>query len=81
MRRIRESQGLELAEIAQTTKIAMMHLVAIEDEKWGELPAIVYTRGFVRELAKLLKLDPAQVDRTYLRRLRDGFATLGRAME
>ena len=81
LRRIRESHGLELAEIAQTTKIAMMHLVAIEEEKWAELPAIVYTRGFVRELAKILKLDPAQVDRTYLRRLREGFTALGRALE
>jgi DNA-binding transcriptional regulator YhcF (GntR family) len=35
----------------------------------------------VRELAKNLKLDPAQVDRTYLKRLREGFAALGRSVE
>jgi flagellar biosynthesis protein FlhG len=81
LRRIRESQGLELAEIASRTKISLTHLRAIEEEQFGELPAIVYVRGFVREVAKLLKLDPAHVDRTYLKRLREGFAALGRPLE
>jgi flagellar biosynthesis protein FlhG len=81
LRRIRESQGVELAEIAARTKIAVAHLRAIEDEQFADLPALVYARGFVRELAKNLKLDPAQVDRTYLKRLREGFAALGRSVE
>ena len=37
----------------------------------GHLPATVYVRGFVTELAKYLRLDPAQVQRTYLRRMRE----------
>ena len=58
-----------------------MHLRAIEDESFGDLPAIVYTRGFVRELAKVLRLDPAHVDKSYLRRMRDGLAALGKPVE
>lgn len=81
LRRIRESQGVELAEISARTKISLTHLRAIEEEQFADLPAIVYSRGFVRELAKILKLDPAQVDRTYLKRLREGFAALGRPVE
>ncbi len=81
LRRVRESQGLELAEIARQTKIAASHLSAIEEERWEELPAPVYARGFVRELAKVLKLDPMQVDRTYAKRLREGYASIGRASE
>lgn len=81
LRKIRESQGIELPEIAARTKISLTHLRAIEEEQFGDLPAIVYVRGFVREVAKLLKLDPAQVDRTYLKRLREGFASLGRPTE
>jgi flagellar biosynthesis protein FlhG len=34
----------------------------------------VYTRGFVQQLAKFLKLDPTQVTKTYLRRLRESRA-------
>ena len=44
------------------------HLQAIEEERFDDLPALVYMRGFLVELAKYLRLDPPQVQRTYLRR-------------
>ncbi len=69
--KVRESRGIELEDIAKATKISMSHLKAIEAEAFAELPALVYTRGFVQELAKYLKLDAAQVTKTYIRRLRD----------
>ena len=81
LRRVRESLGIDIVDIAARTKIARAHLVAIEDESFADLPALVYARGFVRELAKSLKLDPAQVDRSYLRRMREGLAALGKPVE
>jgi flagellar biosynthesis protein FlhG len=69
--KVRESMGVELSEIARETKISVSHLAAIEAEAFDELPALVYTRGFVQQLAKFLKLDPTQVTKTYLRRLRE----------
>jgi flagellar biosynthesis protein FlhG len=69
--KVRESLGVELQEIARETKISVAHLAAIEAESFDELPALVYTRGFVQQLAKFLKLDPTQVTKTYLRRLRE----------
>jgi flagellar biosynthesis protein FlhG len=71
LRKVRESHGIELSEIAKLTKISSTHLQAIEAERYAELPALVYTRGFVQQLAKFLKLDPTQVSKTYLRRLRE----------
>jgi flagellar biosynthesis protein FlhG len=71
LRRVRESQGVDLAEIAQRTKISKVHLEALERESTSELPALVYVHGFVQQYAKFLKLDPAQVSKTYIRRLRD----------
>lgn len=71
LRKVRESQGIEIAEISSRTKISKAHLVALEEETYDGLPAIVYVRGFVTELAKYLRLDPAQVQRTYLRRMRE----------
>jgi flagellar biosynthesis protein FlhG len=71
LRKVRDSQGIELQEISAKTKIAKTHLQAIEDEDFASLPAIVYVRGFVAELAKYLKLDPAQVQKTYVRRMRE----------
>lgn len=69
LRKVRESQGATLAEISAKTKIAKSHLAAIEEERFADLPAAVYVRGFVSELAKFLKLDVAQVQRTYARRM------------
>jgi flagellar biosynthesis protein FlhG len=69
--KVREAMGAELSEIARETKISIAHLTAIENEAFDELPALVYTRGFVQQLAKFLKLDPTQVTKTYLRRLRE----------
>ena len=54
------------------------HLRAIEQDDFEELPALVYTRGFVQELAKCLRLDPSQVARTYLKRMREALALSGR---
>ena len=34
------------------------------------MPAAVYVRGFVTEVAKCLRLDPEQVSQSYLRRYR-----------
>jgi hypothetical protein len=34
------------------------------------LPALVYVRGFVTEVAKCLRLDPVQVAHTYVRRVK-----------
>ncbi|HET9958394.1 MAG TPA: helix-turn-helix domain-containing protein [Polyangiaceae bacterium] len=69
--KVREAQGIEIEDIAKHTRISIAHLKAIESEAFSELPALVYTRGFVQQLAKFLKLDPTQVSRTYLHRMRE----------
>ena len=70
LRRVRESQGIEVGELSARTKITKQHIRAIEEEQFHELPPAVYIRGFVGELAKLLKLDVTQVTRTYMKRVR-----------
>ncbi len=71
LRRIRESRGVELKEVAAKTKISGVHLAAIEEEAFDRLPPLVYVRGFLVEVAKFLRLDPSQVARTYLRRAKE----------
>ncbi len=70
LRRVRQSQGISLKEIGRTTKISMTHLQAIEEDTFENLPAEVYTRGFVGQVAQLLGLDATQATRTYIRRMR-----------
>ena len=80
LRKVRESQGLELIEISTKTKIARAHLHAIEEERFDDLPALVYTRGFLVELAKQLRIDPLHVQKTYLRRMREELASRGKEL-
>lgn len=70
LRAVRESQGLEIREISQRSKIGQGYIRAIEEDDYASLPALVYVRGFVFEIAKLLRLDPEQVSRTYIKHYR-----------
>lgn len=70
IRQVRESQGVELRDISARTKVGLSYLEAIEGDSFALLPAPVYVRGFVTELAKFLRLDSAQVSRTYVKRYR-----------
>jgi flagellar biosynthesis protein FlhG len=74
LRKIREARGLDLAEISQRTKISERHLRSIEEERFGDMPAAVYVRGFVTEYARMLRIDAPRVAESYLRRLRQAVA-------
>ncbi len=72
LRRLRESSGLTLGEIAHRTKISPMRLDQIEQEMFERLPATVYLRGFVLEYAKVLGFpQPQEVAGVYLARYRE----------
>jgi cytoskeletal protein RodZ len=58
-----------VAEIAQTTRIPARVLRLIENDRFEELPADVFVRGFLRAYARAVSLDEAEVmalyDRAY----------------
>ena len=56
--RARETQGLDLVDVAQQLKFAPRHIEAIEQERFEALPGSTFARGMVRNYARLLKLDP-----------------------
>lgn len=58
--RIRRERGIELEDICNRAKISMVYLTAIEEQRYADLPARVYVRGFVTEYARYLKIDPAR---------------------
>lgn len=71
LRRIRVSLGIELEEISTITKVNDVHLRAIEANAYDVLPAPVYLRGFLKQIAKCLSLDPARVADSYTDRMRE----------
>jgi cytoskeletal protein RodZ len=66
LRRVREALGFSLKDLAARTKIGHWHLENIERERYADLPAQVYLRGFLTSLARELKLDPQRVAKGYL---------------
>ncbi|MGO9257470.1 MAG: helix-turn-helix domain-containing protein [Bryobacteraceae bacterium] len=48
----REARGISLRQIAETTKIGVRYLEAIERGAFEELPGGAYTVGFIRQYAR-----------------------------
>ncbi len=67
LRRIRLELGIELEEIATTTKVSPYYLECVETNCYDDLPSTVYVRGFVKEFAKCLGLDPNEVADSYMK--------------
>jgi flagellar biosynthesis protein FlhG len=68
LRRTRLRLGLEIEQIAAVTKINPLYLRFIEDERFDDLPAAVYVRGFICSFAKHVGLDMDLVARSYMAR-------------
>lgn len=68
LRKVRDSYKISLEEMATITKVTKNYLNAIEDENYKKLPAAVYIRGFVIQIAKVLKLPHEKVATAYLAR-------------
>lgn len=58
LRQARLARNLELEAIAGQTKIPARYLAALERERFDLLPGDAYARGFLREYAQILELDP-----------------------
>jgi cytoskeleton protein RodZ len=57
LRQARTERGVELSEVERATKIRAKFLEAMEEDRWGALPAPVYARGFLDIYARYLGLD------------------------
>ena len=68
LRRSRLRRGLELEQIAETTKISVSYLRCLEEDHYSGLPAPVYVRGFVTAYARCVGLEPKSVAASYMQR-------------
>lgn len=58
LRTAREAKFIDLARVERDTKIRAHYLSALERGDYRELPAAVYTKGFLRNYGLYLGLDP-----------------------
>ncbi len=57
----RESRALSIADVAQQLKLSPWQVEALEADDYTRLPGPVFVRGFIRNYARLVKLDGATV--------------------
>jgi cytoskeleton protein RodZ len=67
LRSAREEKGVSLAQAEAATMIRRSYLQALEDDDHSHLPGAVYTKGFLRNYAMYLGLDPSHVLSIYHR--------------
>ena len=68
LQRLREAREIDLGQINLSTKISLSNLRFIEEDDLDALPAPVYLRGFLRQIAQHLGVDPDWVVTGYMAR-------------
>lgn len=58
LRAAREARGIALSEVAATLKLGVRQLEALERGDWQVLPGATFVRGFVRNYARFVQIDP-----------------------
>lgn len=71
LRQVRLQRGLDLDDVALSTRISPRNLQAMEESDYMTLPAEVFTRGFYSLYAKCLALDQQEVLGLYDRERKD----------
>jgi hypothetical protein len=66
LRQVRMARGLTMLQLSERTRISARHLENVEGDRYDALPATVYLRGILMNLARELGLDGLRVSKSYL---------------
>ena len=61
LKALRESKRIRLRRIANETRIGMMYLEDLEEERFDRFPGEFYFQSFTKEYARSLGLNPQEV--------------------
>jgi len=61
LRLAREAAGLSVDDVAQQLKLAPRQVQALEDDDFQHLPGRTFARGFARNYARFIQVDPDRV--------------------
>ena len=68
----REEQGISLGDMEARSRLSVAQLRALEEEDLALLPEPVYVRAFIRNVAQVLRIDPAPLLADYSNRYGSG---------
>lgn len=66
LQQVRGQRGISVRDLSLRSRIGLRYLEAIESFEIEALPREVYLRGYLREIARALGLDPDQLVQDYL---------------
>jgi len=69
LRKIRELRDVPMERLIEVTRVRRSYLAAIEQDQFDKLPAPVFVRGFLMQIARELKIPSQQLVSSYLGRL------------
>jgi cytoskeleton protein RodZ len=75
LREAREKRGVSLRQIANSTRISVMSLEALERSDLSRLPGGIFTRAFIRAYAQEVGLDPDRTIQDFIAELPPEAAT------
>jgi cytoskeleton protein RodZ len=58
---LRQHKGISLRDIAETTKISIRFLQAIEEEDYDQLPGGIYNTSYIRQYAREIGYEEAKL--------------------
>jgi len=64
---IRRNRGISLRQIAESTKIGIRALEAIEQGEFKKLPGGIYTTSYIRQYARAIDYDESEILAVYQR--------------
>ncbi len=67
LRKVREYKQLTIPKLSEITKINPFYITAIENMEPANLPAVVFVRGYVVQIAKAMGLDDKKVADSYMK--------------
>lgn len=77
MRKAREAHGVSLRQIAETTKLSVRALEALERNDISLLPGGIFSRAFVRAYASEVGMDPEKTVRDFITQFPHDSVTIG----
>lgn len=66
LKKIRQYKNINIEQMSKETRISRSYLAAVEANDYEALPAAVFARGFVVQIARLLNLDDNLVAQSYM---------------
>ncbi len=67
LRRLREKKNLSRAQVSEETHISRTNLTAIEEERFEQLPADIFTRGLITIYGDFLGINGASAAKMFLK--------------